>query len=43
MSRNKKKWNKTERDRKNMEKDDNTDESDFIENEIPNLTFLKPF
>ena len=43
MSRDKKKWNKTERDRKNMEKEDNTDESDFIENEIPDLTFLKPF
>ena len=43
MSSGKKKWNKTERDRKNMEKEDNTDESDFIENEIPDLTFLKPF
>ena len=43
VSSGKKKWNKTERDRKNMEKEDNTDESDFIENEIPDLTFLKPF
>ena len=43
MSSGKKKWNKTERDRKNMEKENNTDESDFIENEIPDLTFLKPF
>ena len=43
MSSGKKKWNKTEREKKNMEKEDNTDESDFIENEIPDLTFLKPF
>ena len=26
-----------------MEKGDNTDEIAFIENEIPNLNFLKPF
>ena len=43
MSSGKKKWNKTEREKKNMEKEDNTNESDFIENEIPDLTFLKPF
>ena len=35
MSSNKKKWNKTEKDRKNMEKENNSDESDFSENEIP--------
>ena len=28
----KKKWNKTEKGRKNMEKENNTDESNFIEN-----------
>ena len=43
MSSDKKKWNKTEKDRKNMEKENNTDESDFSENEIPNLNSLKPF
>ena len=26
-----------------MEKENNTDESDFIENEIPDLNSLKPF
>ena len=26
-----------------MEKENNTDESDFSENEIPDLNFLKPF
>ena len=35
MSSDKKKWNKTEKDRKNMEKENNSDESDFSENEIP--------
>ena len=43
---NKKKWNKTEKDRKNMEKaekENNTDESDFSENEILDLNSLKPF
>ena len=28
---------------KNMEKENNTDESDFSENEIPDLNSLKPF
>ena len=47
ISSNKKKWNKTEKDRKNMEKvkkkKNNTDESDFSENEILDLNSLKPF
>ena len=30
MSSDKKKWNKTEKDRKNMEKENNTDESDLV-------------
>ena len=33
MSSDKKKWNKTEKDRKNVEKENNTHESDFSENE----------
>ena len=33
----------TEKDRKNMEKENNSDESDFSENEIPDLNSLKPF
>ena len=40
ISSDKKKWNKTEKDRKNMEKaekENNTDESDFSENEILDL------
>ena len=43
MSSDKTKWNKTEKDRKDMEKEINTDESDFSENEIPDLNSLKPF
>ena len=43
MSSDKKRWSKTEKDRKNMEKENNTDESDFSENEIPDLNSLKPF
>ena len=43
MSSDKKKWNKTEKDRKKMEKENNTDESDFSENKIPDLNSLKPF
>ena len=43
MSSDKKKWHKTEKDRKNMEKQNNTDKSDFSENEITDLNFLKPF
>ena len=42
MSSDKKKLNKTEKDRKNMEKENNTDESDFSENEIPDLNSLRP-
>ena len=38
----KKKWNTWER-QKNMGKGDNSDESDFNENEIPDLNSLKPF
>ena len=34
MSSDKKKWNKTEKDRKNMEKENNNDKSDFGENEM---------
>ena len=40
MSSDKKKWNKTEKDRKNMEKENNSNESDFSENEIPDLNSL---
>ena len=43
MSSDKKKGNKTETDRKTMEKENNTDESDFSENEIPDVNSLKPF
>ena len=43
MSSDKKKWNKTEKDRKNMKKENNIDENDFSENEIPDLNSLKPF
>ena len=43
---NKKKWNKTEGDRKNLEKaekENNTNESDLSENERLDLNSLKPF
>ena len=43
MSSDKKKWSKTEKDRKNFEKENNSDESDFSENEILDLNSLKPF
>ena len=43
MSSDKKRWNKTAKDRKNKEKENNTNESDFSENEIPDLNYLKPF
>ena len=43
MSSDKKKWTKTEKHRKNKEKENNSDESDFSENEIPDLNSLKPF
>ena len=33
---------KTEKDRKIMEKENNTDESDISENEMPDLNSLKP-
>ena len=39
MSSDTKKWNKTEKDRKNMEKENKRDESDFNENEIPSKFF----
>ena len=43
MSSDKKKWNKTEKDRKNMEKENNSAESNFSENEISDLNSLKLF
>ena len=46
ISSDKKKWNKTGKDRKNMgkaEKENNTDENDFSGNEILDLNSLKPF
>ena len=43
MSSDKIKWNKTEKVRKNMEKEDNSDESDFSETELPDLNSPKPF
>ena len=41
MISDKKKWYKTQKDRKNMGKENNSNESDISENEIPNS--LKPF
>ena len=43
MSSDRKKWNKTEKDRKSMEKENNSNESDLSENEILDLNTLKPF
>ena len=43
MNSNKEKWYKTEKDRKGMVKENNTDKSDFSQNEIPDLNSLKPF
>ena len=43
MSSDKEKWNKTEKDKKNMDKENNSDESDFSENVIPDLNSLRPF
>ena len=43
MSSDKKKWSKTQNDRKNLEKENNTDESNFSKNEIPDLNSLKAF
>ena len=40
MSSDKKKLNKTEKDRNDMKKN-NSNESDFKENEIPDLNYLK--
>ena len=40
MCSDKTKWNKTEKD---TEKENNSDESDFSENEITDLHSLKPF
>ena len=42
-SSDKKKWNKIEKERKNKEKENNTDESDFSGNKIPDLNSLKSF
>ena len=41
MNSDKKKWNKTEKDRNYMKKENNSNESDFKENEIPDLNSLK--
>ena len=45
ISNDKKKGNKTEKkkQKKNMQKENITDGSDFSENEIPDLNSLKPF
>ena len=45
ISNDKKKGNKTEKKnrKKNMQKENITDVSDFSENEIPDLNSLKPF
>ena len=43
MGSDKKKWIKTEKNRKNMEKENNSNESDFSETEIPDLNSLKSF
>ena len=46
ISSDKKKWNKTKKGRKSMkkaEKENNTDKSDFSENEILDFNSLKPF
>ena len=43
MGSDKKKWNKTEKDRKKKEKENHTDESGFSENEKPDLNSLKAF
>ena len=40
MCSDKTKWNKTEKD---TEKENNSNESDFSENEITDLNSLKPF
>ena len=43
ISSDKQKLSKTKKDRKNMEKENNTDESDFSENEILDFNSLKSF
>ena len=43
MSSDKKKWNKNAKKEKPWKKKNNSDESDFSENEIPDLNSLKPF
>ena len=43
MSSNKKKWNKTEKDRKKHGKKNKSNEIDFSENEKADLNSLKPF
>ena len=42
MSSDKKNETKLRKTEKNMQKENNSDESDFSENEIPNLNSLKP-
>ena len=41
MNSDKKKWNKTEKDRNDMKNENSSNESDFKENEIPDLNSLK--
>ena len=43
LSSDMKKWNKTEKGRKNMEKENKADESDFSENEISDLNSFEAF
>ena len=43
MISDKKKWYKTQKDRKNMDKENNSNESGISENEISNLNSLKTF
>ena len=43
MSSDKKKWNKTEKNRKTMEKENNTDESDFCEKWDVRFKFFEAF
>ena len=42
-SSDKEKWNKTEKDSKNMEKEYNTDATDFSEHEISDLNSFEAF
>ena len=43
ISNYKKKGNETEKDKEKIEKEKSTNESDFSENEIPDLSSMKPF